>query len=98
LACTIFPKEESLPEALKVRGEGKAFYSTEEVIIAYNEGRIDLHAHIKVKTNVRNDDGTLTNKLLDTTVGRVIFNQFVPKEVGFRKRSPDKEEPAGNHW
>jgi DNA-directed RNA polymerase subunit beta' len=70
-------------EELKVRGEGKAFYSTEEVIIAYNENRIDLHAHIKVKTNVRNDDGTLTNKLLDTTVGRVIFNQFVPKEVGF---------------
>jgi DNA-directed RNA polymerase subunit beta' len=70
-------------EALKVRGEGKAFYSEEEVIIAYNENRIDLHAHIKVKTNVRNDDGTLTNKLLETTVGRVIFNQFVPKEVGF---------------
>jgi DNA-directed RNA polymerase subunit beta' len=70
-------------EAVKVRGEGKAFYSEEEVIIAYNENRIDLHAHIRVKTNVRNDDGTLTNKLLDTTVGRVIFNQFVPKEVGF---------------
>ncbi|HEV7332963.1 MAG TPA: DNA-directed RNA polymerase subunit beta' [Flavisolibacter sp.] len=70
-------------DAVKVRGEGKAFYSEEEVIIAYNENRIDLHAHIKVKTNVRNDDGTLTNKLLDTTVGRVIFNQFVPKEVGF---------------
>lgn len=72
----------STPE-LKVRGEGKAFYSTEEVIIAYNENQIDLHAHIRVKTNVRNDDGTLTNKLLETTVGRVIFNQFVPKEVGF---------------
>ena len=70
-------------EQLKVRGEGKAFYSEEEVIIAYNEGKIDLHAHIKVKTNVRNQDGTLTYKLLDTTVGRVIFNQFVPKEVGF---------------
>ncbi|MDQ6609414.1 MAG: biotin/lipoyl-binding protein, partial [Bacteroidota bacterium] len=68
---------------VKVRGEGKAFYSAEEVIIAYNENKIDLHAHIKVKTNFRNDDGTLTNKLIDTTVGRVIFNQFVPKEVGF---------------
>src|ERR687885_234206 len=56
----------------KVRGEGKAFYSEEEVIIAYNEGRIDLHAHIKVKTNMR-VDGQLVNKLLDTTVGRVIF-------------------------
>lgn len=67
----------------KVRGEGKAFYSEEEVIIAYNEGVVDLHAWIKVKTNFRNEDGTLTHKLIDTTVGRVIFNQHVPKEVGF---------------
>jgi DNA-directed RNA polymerase subunit beta' len=66
-----------------VKGEGKAFYSADEVIIAYNEKQIDLHANIKVKTNVRNADGTLTLKLLETTVGRVIFNQFVPKEVGF---------------
>ena len=67
----------------KVRGEGKAFYSAEEVIIAYNEKQIDLHANIKVKTNVRNDKGELERKLLETTVGRVIFNQFVPAEVGF---------------
>src|SRR2546423_2597297 len=66
----------------KVKGEGKAFYSEEEVIIAYNEGQIDLHAHIRVKTNVRLD-GQLVHKLTDTTVGRVLFNQFVPKEVGF---------------
>ena len=69
-------------EKEKVRGEGKAFYSPEEVIIAYNEGRVDLHAFIKVKTNVR-EDGKLLKKLIDTTVGRVIFNQMVPKEVGF---------------
>src|SRR5687767_10794159 len=68
---------------VKVKGEGKAFYSEEEVIIAYNERIVDLHAWIKVKTNFRNEDGTLTNKLIDTTVGRVIFNQHVPKEVGF---------------
>jgi DNA-directed RNA polymerase subunit beta' len=66
-----------------VRGEGKAFYSAEEVIIAYNEGVIDLHAWIKVKANVRNADGLLEHKLIDTTVGRVIFNQHVPAEVGF---------------
>jgi DNA-directed RNA polymerase subunit beta' len=66
-----------------VRGEGKTFYSPEEVIIAYNEHTIDLHAGIKVKVNVRNNDGTLTNKLVETTVGRVIFNQYVPKTVGF---------------
>ena len=67
----------------KVRGEGKAFYSADEVIIAFNEKQIDLHANIKVKVNVRNDDGSLSKKLIDTTVGRVIFNQFVPKEVGY---------------
>src|SRR5580693_4362155 len=67
----------------KVKGEGKAFYSAEEVIIAYNEGRVDLHAYIKVKTRVRNPDDTLELKLLETTVGRVLFNQNVPVEVGF---------------
>ena len=66
-----------------VKGEGKAFYSTDEVIIAYNEKQIDLHANIRVKANYRNADGSLTFKLIETTVGRVIFNQFVPKEVGF---------------
>ncbi len=70
-------------ETEKVKGEGKSFYSAEEVIIAYNEKQIDLHANIKVKANWRNNDGTLTNKLIDTTVGRVLFNQHVPKEVGF---------------
>ncbi len=67
----------------KVKGEGKAFYSTEEVIIAYNEGAIDLHAWIKVKANIRNADGLLEHKLIETTVGRVIFNQYVPAEAGF---------------
>ncbi len=66
-----------------VRGEGKHFYSAEEVIIAYNEGRVDLHAWIKVKANVRANDGAIKNKLIETTVGRVIFNQSVPKEVGY---------------
>ncbi len=67
----------------KVKGEGRAFYSTEEVLIAYNEKQLDLHAHIKVKTQVRNNEGELVKKLLDTTTGRVIFNQFVPKDAGY---------------
>ena len=74
--------KKSTPEE-KVKGEGKVFYNADEVIIAYNEKQIDLHANIKVKANWRNSDGTLTYKLIETTVGRVIFNQFVPKEVGF---------------
>jgi DNA-directed RNA polymerase subunit beta' len=70
-------------EKERVRGEGKAFYSSEEIVIAYNEGSVDLHAFVKVKVNVREDDGTLNKKLIETTVGRVLFNQHVPKEVGF---------------
>ncbi|HEX6916225.1 MAG TPA: DNA-directed RNA polymerase subunit beta', partial [Chitinophagaceae bacterium] len=66
----------------KVRGEGKAFYSMDEVMIAYNEGQVDLHAHIRVKTPVR-IEGQVVNKVIETTVGRVMFNQFVPKEVGY---------------
>jgi DNA-directed RNA polymerase subunit beta' len=66
-----------------VRGEGMKFYSPDEVIIAYNEGRVDLHAFIKVKTFVRNDNDELDLKLIETTVGRVLFNQVVPKRVGY---------------
>jgi DNA-directed RNA polymerase subunit beta' len=66
----------------KVRGEGMRFYSPDEVIIAYNEGRLDLHSYIKVKTRVR-ENAVLVSKLIETTVGRVIFNQYVPAEVGF---------------
>ena len=65
-----------------VKGEGKTFYSPEEVIIAYNEGRVDLHAHIKVKVkDVVN--GEHVRHIIDTTVGRVLFNEVVPEEVGY---------------
>jgi DNA-directed RNA polymerase subunit beta' len=67
---------------LVVRGEGKAFYNLDEVVIAYNEDKIDLHANIRVKTNIR-ENGVLVNKLIETTVGRVLFNQHTPKPVGF---------------
>jgi len=66
----------------KVRGEGLTFYSPQEVTIAYNEGRIDLHAIIKVKVNDR-INGDFVNHIIETTVGRVVFNQYVPGEVGF---------------
>jgi DNA-directed RNA polymerase subunit beta' len=66
-----------------IKGEGLTFYSSEEVIIAYNERKLDLHAFIKVKAFVKEKNGTLVNKLIDTTVGRVLFNQHVPVEVGY---------------
>ncbi|MFN3940001.1 MAG: DNA-directed RNA polymerase subunit beta', partial [Chitinophagales bacterium] len=65
-----------------VKGEGKSFYSPEEVVIAYNENKVDLHAIIKCKVNVL-ENGALKNKLVETTVGRVIFNDVVPQSVGF---------------
>ena len=65
-----------------VMGEGKIFYSPEEVEIAHNERRADLHAIIKVKVPVREGD-TVVNKVIETTVGRVLFNQVVPAGVGF---------------
>ncbi len=66
-----------------VKGQGQTFYSAEEVIIAYNEKKIDLHAFIKVRANVKEKDGSIVNKIIDTTVGRVLFNQHVPHEVGY---------------
>lgn len=76
-------KEKSSTPEEKVKGEGKVFYSPEEVQIAFNEGKVDLHAKIKVKIDNALENGELKTKLIDTTVGRVIFNQKVPKEVGY---------------
>jgi DNA-directed RNA polymerase subunit beta' len=66
----------------KVIGEGLTFYSPEETIIAYNEKRVNLHAWVKVRLQVKEGD-KLVNKLIETTVGRILFNQVVPKEVGY---------------
>ncbi|NBG66609.1 DNA-directed RNA polymerase subunit beta' [Acidiluteibacter ferrifornacis] len=63
---------------LIIKGEGKTFYSPEEVIIANNEGRLDIHAKIKVRIK---DKGEV--KIIDTTCGRVIFNQVVPESAGY---------------
>jgi DNA-directed RNA polymerase subunit beta' len=68
---------------IKVAGEGRTFYSDEEVIIAFNEGKVDLHAVIKVRAKVEGDNGDLVTKVIETTVGRVIFNQATPKTVPF---------------
>ena len=66
-----------------VKGEGGTFYSPEEVVIANNEGKLDLHAAIKVRTYDFNDKGDLELQMIDTTCGRVIFNEKVPSEAGY---------------
>ncbi|MCH7656906.1 MAG: DNA-directed RNA polymerase subunit beta' [Bacteroidetes bacterium] len=75
-------KEKKSTKEVKIQGEGLTFYSPDEVTIALNEERVDLHAIIKVKV----DDiveGKPVKHIIETTVGRVVFNQFVPKEVGY---------------
>ncbi|MFZ9046215.1 MAG: DNA-directed RNA polymerase subunit beta' [Cyclobacteriaceae bacterium] len=67
----------------KVTGEGKMFYSAEEVIIALNEKAISKQAYIKLRTKVRNEAGELETKVIETVAGRVLFNQHVPEEVGY---------------
>ena len=68
---------------LKISGEGLTFYSPEEVIIAYNEKRVDLNAEIRVRTKDFNESGELTSQLITTTVGRVLFNEKVPEAAGY---------------
>ncbi|MFC0877699.1 DNA-directed RNA polymerase subunit beta' [Saccharicrinis sp. FJH2] len=65
------------------RGEGITFYSPEEVLIAYNEKRVALHAKIKVRTTDIDEEGKIITRIIETTVGRVLFNENVPKEVGY---------------
>ncbi len=65
------------------KGEGLVFYSPEEAKIAYNEGRVALHAKIQVRTYDINDKGERELQLIKTTVGRVLVNEFVPEQVGY---------------
>ena len=65
------------------RGEGMTFYSAEEVTIAYEEKAIDLHAIIKVKVEDIDENGDYFNHIIETTVGRVLFNEFVPRQAGY---------------
>lgn len=76
-------KERKSTDDYKVRGEGMTFYSEEEVLIAFNENKIDLQAAIKVRVNIENEEGELENKRIDTTVGRVIFNHSMPDDYPF---------------
>ena len=70
-------------DKVKVKGEGLIFYSYDEVIIAYNDKKVDLNAGIKIRAKVHDKSNKLVNKIIDTTVGRVLFNQVVPEEAGF---------------
>jgi DNA-directed RNA polymerase subunit beta' len=66
-----------------IKGEGMTFYSPEEVNIAFNERVVDLNAMIKVRTRDLNAEGEQVTRIIETTVGRVLFNEVVPIEAGY---------------
>ncbi len=65
------------------KGENKYFYSPEEVIVAYNEKAIEMHARINVRIPVDKRDPSKGTQMVETTAGRIIVNQFVPDEVPY---------------
>ena len=65
------------------KGENKCFYSPEEVIVAYNEKAIEMHALIKVRIPVDKQDPSKGTQIVETTAGRIIVNQCVPDEVPY---------------
>jgi len=76
-------KERKSTKEVPVKGEGLTFYSYEEVVIAFNEGMVELNAGIKVRAKDFNEEGELVNQIIPTTVGRVLFNMVVPENAGY---------------
>lgn len=67
----------------EVKGEGLIFYSVEEVHIAINEGKLDLNANVKVRAKDYNAAGELVYQIIETSAGRILFNEVVPEVAGF---------------
>ena len=76
-------KERKSTKDVPVKGEGLTFYSPEEVTIAFNEEMVELNAGIKVRTYDIDEAGNSVKKIIETTVGRVLFNEVVPEAAGY---------------
>ena len=68
------------------RGEGKVFRDVDEVMMAYQTGVIELHSKIKVRRELE-IDGKIESGIVDTTIGKIIFNNPIPQDLGFIDRS-----------
>ena len=68
-------------------GEGKYFKSKNEAILAYENGVVTLHARIKVRVSRTMADGTEMTGIVETTVGRILFNEIIPQDLGFVDRT-----------
>ncbi|MBQ9267211.1 MAG: DNA-directed RNA polymerase subunit beta' [Clostridia bacterium] len=72
------------------KGEGMVFKDVDEAMMAYSTGDIAIHAKIKVRM-YREVDGELKHKVIDTTIGKIIFNQAIPQDLGFVNREDPEE-------
>ena len=74
------------------KGEGMYFKDEDEAMMAYQNGDVGLHCKIKVRRFKTDEDGTVRSKTIETTVGRLIYNQGIPQDLGFVDRTdPEKE-------
>ncbi len=73
-------------------GEGKAFKSMNEALLAYENKVITLHSLIKVRRTMTLPDGTEISRTIETTLGTLIFNEIIPQDLGLCKRDPNKPE------
>ncbi|MCL2106320.1 MAG: DNA-directed RNA polymerase subunit beta' [Oscillospiraceae bacterium] len=68
------------------KGEGKVFSSVSEAEMAYDEGDLDLHAKVKIRMTRKTEEGRTIARLIETSLGRVIFNEPIPQNLGFVDR------------
>ena len=74
------------------KGEGKVFKSVNEAILAYENGVETLHSRVKVRISRKMPDGTVKTGVVESTVGRFIFNEIIPQDLGFVDRSIEGNE------
>ena len=74
-----------------VLGEGKIFKSVNEAILAYENGAIDIHAIIKVRLTRRKPDGSIVTGVVESTLGRFIFNEILPQDLGIQERITEED-------
>ena len=74
------------------KGTGKVFRDRNEAMMAYDDGAIELHAPIKVRYFGKNAEGESISRLVDTTVGYIIFNDSIPQDLGFVDRTVEGHE------
>ena len=72
-------------------GEGKIFKNTNEAILAYENKDITLHSKIKVRVDAKNAKGKAIRGIIDTSLGRLLFNEIIPQDLGFVERKKDED-------